>query len=406
MDAEHERDDDDRIAPPQGNFNYPTAYRIGCGRRREVVAACREFGLTAPLVIADPGIVEFSWFREVTEQIATAGLKPSVFANLRGNPIEQNVIDGVAAYHQGKHRGCLIIGGGSALDVGKCIALMVDHPGSVFDYEDIGDNWTKVDPEKVAPMIAMPTTAGTGSEVGRASVITDVRDHSKKIIFHPRMLPPLVLADPEMTFGLPAHLTAATGIDAFVHAFEAFCAPGYHPMADGIALEAMRLCARYLPRCVEQGDDAEARTHMMMASSMGATAFQKGLGLVHAMAHPLGAVTDIHHGLANAILLPYAMEHNRSLIEDKMIRLARALELRSHNFESVLHWVMDLRETLGIPHTLEQAQESGCMRNTLETDQLQDIAERATRDPSLSTNPKPCTADDIHGVLLAAWSGV
>ncbi len=398
--------DEQRVDPPRGNFNYPTAYRIGCGRRTELPQACREFGLTRPLIIADPGIVGFDWFQQTVELLTKAGLETSVFANLRGNPVEQNVIDGVAAYHEGKHRGCLLIGGGSALDVGKCIALMVEHSGSVFDYEDVGDNWTKVDGSKIAPMIAMPTTAGTGSEVGRASVITDIRDHNKKIIFHPRMLPPLVLADPEMTFGLPPHLTAATGIDAFVHAFEAYCAPGYHPMADGIALEGMRLCAQFLPRCVRDGHDAEARTQMLMASSMGATAFQKGLGLVHAMAHPLGAVTDIHHGLANAILLPYAMEHNRVQIEDKMIRLARHLGLRAHNFESVLHWVMELRAALDIPHTLEEAQEGGKMGHSLSTDQLADIAERATRDASLSTNPKPCTAPEIHSVLLAAWSGV
>ncbi|MGB1012892.1 MAG: iron-containing alcohol dehydrogenase, partial [Nannocystaceae bacterium] len=321
-------------------------------------------------------------------------------------PVVQNVDDGVLAYHRGDHRGCLMIGGGSALDVGKCIALMVGNPGSVLDYEDVGDNWTKADRSKIAPMIAMPTTAGTGSEVGRASVITDISDHSKKIIFHPGMLPQLVLADPEMTFGLPSHLTAATGIDAFVHAFEAFCAPGYHPMADGIAVEAMRLCKQYLPRCVADGNDAEARTHMLMAASMGATAFQKGLGLVHAMAHPLGATTDIHHGLANAILLPYAMEHNRTVIEDKMIHLARSLELRAHNFESVLSWVLDLRASLAIPHTLEEAQAGGWMRNQLATEQLAQIAEQATQDASLATNPKPCSAEEIVGVLYAAWSGV
>ncbi|MCA9717768.1 MAG: iron-containing alcohol dehydrogenase, partial [Myxococcales bacterium] len=204
---------------PVGNFNYPTSYKIGCGRRRELAAWCESLGITRPLVIADPGITGLPWFRDILETLRAGGLGDAVFSGLQGNPVEQNVIDGVRAYREGQHHGVVLVGGGSALDVGKCVALMADHPGSVFDYEDVGDNWTRVDPSKIPPMIAMPTTSGTGSEVGRASVITDTRDHTKKIIFHPRMLPPLVLADPETTFGLPAGVTAATGVDAFVHSF-------------------------------------------------------------------------------------------------------------------------------------------------------------------------------------------
>ena len=392
---------DDKPAAPRANFNYPTAYRIGCGRRRELPACAAELGIKRPLVIADPGIVSLRWFIDIRAALDRAGLDHAVFSDIQGNPVERNVTDGVEAYLRGAHDGCVIVGGGSALDAGKCVALMARHPGSVFDYEDVGDNWTRVDPQKIAPMIAMPTTSGTGSEVGRASVITDVRDHTKKIIFHPRMLPPLVLADPETTFGLPPHVTAATGVDAFVHCFEALCAPGYHPMAEGIALEGMRLIARALPRAFDDGHDAVARTDMMMASSMGATAFQKGLGLVHAMAHPLGAVTGIHHGLANAILLPFAMDHNRDVIAAPMARLAQTLSLAPHDFAAVRAWVIELRLRLGIPHTLREAAELG-LAPPITRAQLPTFADMATRDPSLGTNPKPCTAEEIEAVLAAA----
>ncbi len=392
---------------PVGNFNYPTSYKIGCGRRRELAACCASLGITRPLVIADPGITGLPWFADILASLRAGGMDDAVFAGLQGNPVEQNVIDGVKAYREGKHQGLVLVGGGSALDVGKCVAVMVDHPGSVFDYEDVGDNWTKIDARKIPPMIAMPTTSGTGSEVGRASVITDVRDHTKKIIFHPRMLPPLVLADPETTFGLPPGVTAATGVDAFVHSFEALCAPGYHPMADAIALEGMRLCKDNLVRCFDRGDDAEARTHMMMASSMGATAFQKGLGLVHAIAHPLGATTGVHHGLANAILLPFVMDHNRPVIEEAMRRLGAYLSLESPGFEAVRAWVIELRARLQIPHTLGEASSRGLLpsQDALAEDQLAALAEAATRDASLGTNPKPCSADEIEQVIRAALAG-
>ena len=383
---------------PRANFNYPTPYRLGCGRRRELAAACGEFGVRRPLVITDPGCADLPWMREILEILREGGLTPALFSKIQGNPIEENVQGGVAAYREHGADGCVIVGGGSALDAGKCVALMVGHPGSVFDYEDVGDNWRRVDPSKIAPMIAMPTTSGTGSEVGRASVITDLRDHTKKIIFHPRMLPPLVIADPELTFGLPPHVTAATGVDAFVHSFEALCAPGYHPMAEAIALEGMRLCQENLVRCYIDGNDAEARTQMMMASSMGATAFQRGLGLVHAIAHPLGAVTGIHHGLANAILLPYVMVHNRPVIEAAMDKLARYMQLPVGGFDGVYAFVLGLREQLKIPHTLGAAGVAG-----LTVELAPQLAEMATRDPSLGSNPKPCTAAEIEGVIRAAF---
>lgn len=383
---------------PRGNFNYPTSYRLGCGRRRELPEACAEFGMRRPLVITDRGLAGLPWLGELVDDLAESGLMPALFSEVQGNPVEANVIAGVRAYREHGADGCVLVGGGSALDAGKCVALMAGHGGSVFDYEDVGDNWLRVDASKIAPMIALPTTAGTGSEVGRASVITDLRDHTKKIIFHPRMLPPLVIADPELTFGLPAKITAAVGIDAFVHSFEALCAPSYHPMAVGIALEGMRLVKENLVTCYRQPEHAVARTHMMMASTMGATAFQRGLGLVHAIAHPLGAVVGIHHGLANAILLPYVMEHNRPVIEAAMTTLGRYLELPKAGFDGVMEWVLEFRELLEIPHTLAA---SGIAALTV--DKAPALAAMAKNDAALGSNPKPCTTGEIESVIRAAF---
>jgi hypothetical protein len=386
------------MTAPAGNSNYPTPYRIGCGRRSELPAACAELGITRPLVVTDPGIHGLDWFGPLIDLLTKADLSPTVFHDVRANPVEQNVTDGVAAYRESDCDGCVIVGGGSALDVGKCIALMVGNSGSVFDYEDVGDNWTKVDPAGVAKKIAMPTTAGTGSEVGRASVIVDLSDHSKKIIFHPKMLPELVIADPELTIGLPRHITAATGMDALAHNFEALCAPGYHPMADGIALEGLRLIHENLLTVVEDGQDAEARTHLMMAASMGATAFQKGLGLVHALSHPLGGATDIHHGLANAIFMPYCMVYNRAEIQPQMDKLARHLQLPESGFDGVMAWMLELRQNLEIPHTLENV-------HGFDEAMAKQLAPLALRDPSMGGNPRPATAEQLESVFLKALRG-
>ena len=386
---------------PRAKFNYPTTYLLGCGRRRELADHCAGMTIARPLVITDPGIARLPWFQELVGDLRARGLAPAVFSDIQGNPVEKNVTDGVLAYHAHRADGCVLVGGGSALDAGKCVAVMVGHPGhSVFDFEDVGDNWLRIDPAKIAPMIALPTTSGTGSEVGRAGVITDDRDHTKKIIFHPRMLPPLVIADPETTFDLPPHITAATGVDALVHCFEAYCAPGYHPMAEAIALEGMRLIQRSLLACFRAPHDAVARTDMMVASSMGATAFQRGLGLVHAIAHPLGATVGIHHGLANAILLPYVMEHNRPVIEPLMERLAAYLALPRPGFAGVLEWVLQLRADLQIPHTLADANIPA-----LHLGLAPALADAATRDPSLGTNPKECSAAEIEQVIRAAFAG-
>lgn len=383
-----------------GNYNYPTPYRIGRGRVRELPDACRNFGIERPLIVTDPGIVALPWFAEIERNLTRpADLAGKVFSQVHQNPIEADVLAGVAAYRSHQADGLVLVGGGSALDVGKCIALMVGNAGSVFDYEDVGDNWRKVDASKIPIKIAVPTTAGTGSEVGRASVIVDAQ-HQKKIIFHPRMQPELVVADPHLTIGLPPKLTAATGMDAFAHCFEAYCAPFYHPMADGIALEGMRLIKDNLVRAYEEPKHIEARTHMLMASAMGATAFQKGLGLVHALSHPLGGATNVHHGTANAIFLPYVMVFNREAIADKMDTLARVLDIpvASNGFDAVLGWLVELRKQLDLPHTLEGVDgfsESMAAR----------LGPLAVEDPSMGGNPIQADARDCERVFIKAFRG-
>lgn len=383
---------------PRGRSNYPTPYRIGAGCVGELPAACKDLGFTRVLVVTDQGVAKLPWFAKLEEGLRGAGILGGVFSAVGANPTDADVKAGLEALRAAKADGLVLVGGGSPMDVGKCVALLANNPGTVFDYEDVGDNWKRADPAKVLPMIAIPTTAGTGSEVGRCGVIADPRDHAKKIIFHPKLLPSLVLADPELTAGLPPKLTAATGMDALAHAFEAYCAPGYHPMADGIALEAMRLVDRWLPVAVRDGSDLTARTHMLMAATMGATAFQKGLGLVHALSHPLGGVTGIHHGTANAIFLPYVLQFNRTVLGEKMDLLARFLDLPKPGSDGVLDWLLRLRKDLGMPHQLgpEVGADPSIARQ---------IAEMGMNDPSLGSNPRPGTVDDLERVMKAAFAG-
>ena len=385
------------MSTPKGNFNYPAAYRIGAGRITELADACGAVGIQKPLIVTDATVAGLPWFSKVTD--ALSGLSHEVFTDVQANPGDKDVDAGVTAYRDGGHDGIILLGGGSPMDVGKCVALLADNPGTVFDYEDVGDNFKRADPAKIPPMIAIPTTAGTGSEVGRASVVVDPKDHAKKIIFHPKMQPTMVLADPELTVGLPAFVTAATGMDALAHAFEAFCAPGYHPMADGIALEGMRLVKDNLPRVFADGSDLEGRTHMLMAASMGATAFQKGLGMVHSLSHPLGGATGIHHGLANAIFLPYVMVYNRPTIEAKMDRLARFLERPEPGFDGVMAWMLELRSSLKLPHTLAEADVG------FDEAMATRLAPVAAADPSQGTNPREAGIEQLRDVFLAAFSG-
>ncbi len=379
------------------NWGFPNNMLVGPGRLAELPGACRELGISRPLVVTDSGLRDLPPIRNAMAMLLEAGLGAALFSDVQGNPVEANVDTGVDAYREGGHDGVVAFGGGSALDVAKAIALMVGQTRPIWDFEDVGDNWKRANAEAISPVIAIPTTAGTGSEVGRAGVITNTETHRKVIVFHPRMLPQTVILDPEVTAGLPAGVTAATGMDAFVHNFEAWCAPGYHPMADGIALEGMRLVANALPRAYQDGNDLEARTHMLAAASMGALAFQKGLGGVHAIAHPVGAVYGTHHGLTNAVILPYAMQFNRTAITERMAPLARTLGLRGESFEAVFEWVLDFRKRLEIPDTLAEL--------GVDTDRADEIGRLAAIDPPAATNPLPVTAEDLREVFVNAVEG-
>ncbi|MFN0316223.1 MAG: iron-containing alcohol dehydrogenase [Burkholderiales bacterium] len=377
----------------RGNWNYPTRIWAGPGRILELPAACAELGIKRPLVVTDTGLKDSAMVRRALVLLRDAAL----FAGVRGNPVAANVEAGLAMYLSGGHDGVVAFGGGSALDAGKVIAFMAGQTRPLWDFEDIGDWWTRADPKGIAPVVAVPTTAGTGSEVGRAGVILNETTPQKKIIFHPKMMPGVVIADPELTVGLPPKITAATGIDAFVHCFEAYCAPGFHPLADGIALEGMRLIKEYLPRAFADGKDMEARSRMLAAASMGATAFQKGLGGVHAIAHPVGSFFDTHHGLTNAVLLPYVMIHNRDAIAARMQDLARLLNLPAANFDAVLNWVLQFRKQLAIPHSL--AEIGVTLRNPGE------IGREAAADPSASGNPIPVDAPTLERLFRSAVAG-
>ncbi|WP_019099888.1 iron-containing alcohol dehydrogenase [Chromobacterium haemolyticum] len=381
----------------QGNWNYPTSIRFGAGRAAELPALCRELGMRRPLLVTDPGLARLPMLARLQALLSDAGLETALFSDMRPNPVGRDVDAGVAAFRDGRHDGVVAVGGGSALDVGKAIALMSGQKRPLWDFEDVGDNWLRVDPAGVAPTLAVPTTAGTGSEVGRASLIIDEAAHRKVIIFHPAMLPKLVLADPELTAGLPPALTAATGVDALVHNLEAFCSPFYHPIAQGVALEGMRLAHDWLPAAHADGGNLEARAQMLSCSIMGATAFQKGLGGVHALAHPIGAVFDTHHGLANAVLLPYVLVRNRPAIAERLAAAARYLGLADADFDGFLAWVLQLRAGLGIPHTLAEI--------GIGADAAADIGRMAKADPSDGGNPLPLSADDYRAIFLAAQQG-
>ena len=377
----------------KGNWNFPTTIWAGPGRIAELPAACQRAGINRPLVVTDQGLINSPMVRAASAALGGA----PVFGGVQGNPTAAHVEAGLSAYRSGHHDGVVAMGGGAALDTGKVVAFMSGQTRPLWDFEDIGDWWTRADAAGIAPVVAIPTTAGTGSEVGRAGVILNEATHQKKIIFHPLMMPKVVISDPELTVGLPRWVTAATGMDAFVHCFEAFCAPGFHPLADGIALEGMRLVASYLPRACANGADIEARAYMLAAASMGATAFQKGLGGVHAIAHPVGSFFNTHHGLTNAVVLPYVMTFNRAAIAAKCEIIARVLDLPARGFEGVYAWVLGLRRELGIAHTLAEI--------GVNVDNATVIGAEAAIDPSASGNPIPVTAADLERIFRAAVSG-
>jgi alcohol dehydrogenase class IV len=372
------------MATLRGNWNYPTAVRFGAGRIGELPDACKSLGMKRPLLVTDPALAKLPMIAAAVAACNAAGLGCAVFSDLQANPVESNVTNGVTAYRRGSHDGVIAFGGGSAIDTGKAVALMVGQTRPLWDFEDREDWFTRVDVAGMAPVVAVPTTSGTGSEVGRASVITDTRNHTKKIIFHPRMLPAVVIADPELTLGLPAQVTAAVGMDALSHNLEAYCAPGFHPLAEGVALEGMRLVHDWLPTAVKNGADLEARSYMMAASLMGATAFQKGLGAMHSLSHPCSANLNTHHGLTNAVVMPYVLAWNRAVLSEKMQRLAAFLNLRQHSFDGVLDWIMELRKTVGVPETLAEL--------GVTSEHAEVFSQQAFDDPSTGGNPMPITA--------------
>jgi alcohol dehydrogenase class IV len=375
------------------NWNYPTRIRIGAGRISELAKACKDMGIMAPLLVTDPGLAATLMVGRVMQDLQASGLEVGLFCQIKANPTGENVSFGTQAYKIGQHDGVIAFGGGSALDAAKAIALMVGQERPLWDFEDVEDNWTRVNIAAMAPVIAVPTTAGTGSEVGRASVITDTEKEIKKIIFHPNMLPGLVILDPELTVGLPPALTAATGMDALSHCLEAFCATYYHPMAEGIAMEGIRLIKENLPKAYQQGDDIIARSNMLVASAMGATAFQRGLGAMHALAHPLGALYDAHHGRLNAVLMPYVLEANRSAIEDKIKRLSNFLAI-SNDFDGFLDWIMQMRLELKIENTLSEL--------GIDHKQVDRLAKMATEDAAAGSNPIPFSQAEYKAILVKA----
>ncbi len=360
------------------NWNYPTTIRAGEGRVSEIAQICRERDMSAPLLVTDPGLAKLPMTENILEAARADGLRIGLFSDVKPNPTGANVAAGIAVFREGGHDGVIALGGGSGLDAGKAVAVAANQSCSLWDLEDVGDNWLNADPEKIVPIIAIPTTAGTGSEVGRVSVIVKEDEERKVLIFHPLMMPGCVILDPELTVGLPAVLTAATGMDALSHNLEAYCSPMYHPLAEGVSIEGIRLIKEHLPTAVAKGSDIEARRQMLVASTMGATAFQRGLGGMHALAHPLGAVYDAHHGTLNAVLMPYVLVANREVISERIARLARYLELPP-TFDGFLDWVLELRNEVGIPNNLSAL--------GIGEDRLGEIGEMAVADPSAGTNP-------------------
>ena len=381
----------------RGNWGFPTEIRFGVGRIAELPDACRQTGIERPLLVTDKGLAELDMIRDALAMLTQAGLGAALFSDVQGNPVEANVSAGIEAYRDGGHDGVVAFGGGSAMDVAKCIALMVGQTRPIWDFEDREDWYLRADADAIAPIVAVPTTSGTGSEVGRAGVVTNIEDHTKRIIFHPRMLPAVVIEDPRLTVGLPPHLTAAVGMDALSHNLEAYCSPTFHPLADGVALEGMRLIKRWLPAACADGSDLEARGHMQVAASMGATAFQKGLGAMHSLSHPCGSLLDTHHGLTNGVVMPYVLAFNADVIDEKLTALARYLDLPDPSGRGVLAWVLELRQQIGIPHTLAEL--------GVNEDLIPRLARMAVDDPTAPTNPVKLTVDNLESLYARAITG-
>ena len=369
------------------NWNYPTSVWLGENRVKDLAHACEILEISKPLFVTDKDLFNLPMVKKIISEIENKFKEINTFSNFSGNPVGKNVEEGVIEFNKFKCDGVIAFGGGSGLDVGKAIAFMSNQSRPIWDFEDVGDYWKRADDSNIAPIIAVPTTAGTGSETGRASAIINEKTLEKKIIFHPKFLPSIVILDPVLTVNLSPRLTAATGMDALAHNLEAYCAPGYHPMADGISLEGMSLIKKSLIKAFMNGKDLEARTDMLAAASMGSTAFQKGLGAIHSLSHPVNAKFNLHHGLSNAIFMPYVLTFNKDAIKDKIERACDYLNI-DKNFNSFLNWVIELRKTLNIPNKLS---------DVIDVDKidLDELSKMALKDPSTSGNPKKLSLQDI-----------
>jgi alcohol dehydrogenase class IV len=373
------------------NWSYPTAIRFGAGRISEIADACFVAGIKKPLLVTDRGLAGMEITQKTLNLLDDAGLGRAIFADVDPNPNEKNAAAGVAAYKAGNHDGVVAFGGGSGLDLGKVVAFLAGQSRPIWDFEDIDDWWTRANSDVIAPIVAVPTTAGTGSEVGRASVITNSITQQKKIIFHPKFLPTVVICDPELTVGMPKFITAGTGLDAFAHCVEAYCSPHYHPMSQGMALEGMRLVKEYLPRAYSDGTDLEARSHMMSAAAMGATAFQKGLGAIHALSHPIGAIYHTHHGTTNAVCMPAVLKFNKPAIKDTLAEAANYLSI-SGGFDGFCKFVDELNDSLAIPKSLAGL--------GIENPDIDRIVSGALIDPSTGGNPIKMTEENTRKLII------
>jgi alcohol dehydrogenase class IV len=380
------------------NWNYPTTMWVGENRINDIAEACKVLKITNPLLVTDKGLAQSDIVKNTLLILKNNGITSQLYSDVVGNPTGTNVSEGVECYKENNCNGVIAFGGGSGLDVGKAVAFMSGQTLPIWEFEDVGDNWKKANSKKTAPIIAVPTTAGTGSETGRASVILNEKTGVKNIIFHPKFLPSIVILDPMLTLGLPAKMTAATGMDALAHSLEAYCSPGYHPMADGIALEGMRLINQSLIKAFKDGSNIEARMNMLTAASMGSTAFQKGLGAIHSLSHPVNALNNIHHGLSNAIFMPYVLIFNKDVIEERIIKICNYLELKEKTFDAFINWVLDLREQLGMPHKLSEVIKE-------ENFNIDRLSEMALADPSTGGNPKKLTVDDMKTLYQNSFYG-
>ena len=378
------------------NWNYPTTVWVGNNRIKDLEKACIEIKTTKPLLVTDRDLINLEFLKDLINDLEKK-FQLYIFSNFSGNPMGENVDEGVEVFNKNNCDSVIAVGGGSALDVGKAIAFMSAQSRPIWDFEDIGDYWKRADEKNIAPIIAIPTTAGTGSETGRASAIINSKTGIKKIIFHPKFLPSIVILDPVLTKDLSPRLTGATGMDALAHNLEAFCAPGFHPMADGIAIEGMRLIKKSLLKAVKNGSDMEARADLLAAASMGSTAFQKGLGAIHSLSHPLNAQFNLHHGLSNAIFMPYVLTFNKENIEERIISICDYLSLNK-SFDTFLNWILDLRNELNIPHKLSDIIEIKKMN-------LDELSKMALEDPSTSSNPKKLTLNDMKVMYEHSISG-